>query len=120
MRTRGAQALLPTTSRTHPSVGLDVSVPLARLARVEAGFLYFIRPQPGHEQRDRYGPEVSSSGFGLEVGVSGDLFGPLDYSVRYRFQKYADTFSGAGTDWTEGGISQESYSGLTWTVGTSF
>ncbi|PTL80135.1 hypothetical protein DAT35_29390 [Vitiosangium sp. GDMCC 1.1324] len=114
------QALLPKTSRTHASLGLDVSVTLTRLARVEAGFLYFIRPQPGHEQKDRYGPEVSSSGFGFEVGVSGDLFGPLDYSIRYRFQKYADTFSGAGTDWTEGGISQESYSGLTWTLGASF
>ncbi|WP_224360451.1 hypothetical protein [Hyalangium versicolor] len=114
------QALFPNTSRTHASLGLDVSVTLARLARVEAGLLYFIRPQPGHEQKDRYGPEVSSSGFGLEVGVGGDLSGPLDYSVRYRFQKYADTFSGAGTDWTEGGISQESYSGLTWTVGASF
>jgi hypothetical protein len=114
------QALFPKTSRTHASVGADVSVTLARLARVEAGFLYFIRPQPGHEQKDRYGPEVSSSGFGFVVGVSGELFGPLDYSVRYRFQKYTDTFSGVGTDWTEGGISQESYSGLTWTVGTSF
>ncbi|MCY1022571.1 hypothetical protein [Pyxidicoccus sp. MSG2] len=114
------QALFPKTGRTHASLGLDVSVPLARLARVEAGFLYFIRPQPGHEQRDRYGPEVSSSGFGIEVGVSGDLFGPLDYSVRYRFQKYADTFSGVGTDWTGGGISQERYSGLTWTLGASF
>ncbi|QRO00075.1 hypothetical protein JRI60_14175 [Archangium violaceum] len=114
------QALLPKTSRTHASLGLDVSVTLTRLARVEAGFLYFIRPQPGQEQKERYGPEVSSSGFGFEAGVSGDLFGPLDYSIRYRFQKYADTFSGAGTDWTKGGISQESYSGLTWTLGASF
>lgn len=114
------QVLLPKMSRTHASLGLDVSVTLTRLARVEAGFLYFIRPRPGQEQKERYGPEVSSSGFGLEVGVSGDLFGPLDYGIRYRFQKYADTFSGAGTDWTEGGISQESSSGLTWTLGASF
>ncbi|MCP3168043.1 hypothetical protein [Myxococcus qinghaiensis] len=114
------QALFPKTGRTHASVGLDVSVTLARLARVEAGFLYFIRPQPGREQQDRYGPEVSSSGFGLEAGVGGELVGPLEYSVRYRFQKYADTFSGAGTEWTGGGISQERYSGLNWTLGASF
>ncbi len=114
------QALFPKTGRTHAAVGLDVSVTLARLARLEAGFLYFIRPQPGREQKDRYGPEVSSSGFGLEAGVGGELVGPLEYSVRYRFQKYADTFSGAGTEWTGGGISQERYSGLNWTLGASF
>ena len=114
------QALFPKTGRTHASVGLDVSVTLARLARLDAGFLYFIRPQPGREQTDRYGPEVSSSGFGLEAGVGGELVGPLEYSVRYRFQKYADTYSGAGTEWTGGGLSQERYSGLNWTLGASF
>lgn len=114
------QAVFPKTGRTHAAVGLDVSVTLARLARLEAGFLYFLRPQPGQEQKARYGSEVASNGFGLEAGVGGDLFGPLTYSVRYRFQKYADTFSGAGTDWTGGGISQESYSGLNWTLGASF
>ncbi|WP_063725036.1 hypothetical protein [Cystobacter fuscus] len=114
---------LPLVHRFSPAVGVDVSVPLLRLVRVEAAGRFFFLPSPGHslsgggddgpypsEVRD-YGTAVSSLGWSAEVGVAGDVWGPFGYSVRGHVEGYRDGFTGQGTrrGWTEGGVAQETY-----------
>jgi hypothetical protein len=116
---------LPVVHRFYPAVGLDVSVPLMRAVRLEGTGQLFLRPNPGQapwgdedgtwvaEVRD-YGTAVSSLGWAAELGVAGDLWGPLGYSARFRLESYKDRFTGQGTrrGWTESGVAEESYSSI--------
>ncbi|REG37543.1 hypothetical protein ATI61_101529 [Archangium gephyra] len=116
---------LPVVHRFYPAVGLDVSVPLMRAVRLEGAGQLFLRPNPGQslwgdadgsrvaEVRD-YGDSVSSLGWAAELGVAGDLWGPLGYSARFRLESYKDRFTGQGTrrGWTEDGVAEESYSSI--------
>ncbi|MFY0523244.1 hypothetical protein ACN28I_08690 [Archangium gephyra] len=116
---------LPVVHRFYPAVGLDVSVPLMRAVRLEGAGQLFLRPNPGQspwgdedgtrvaEVRD-YGTAVSSLGWAAELGVAGDLWGPLGYSARFRLESYKDRFTGQGTrrGWTESGVAEESYSSI--------
>lgn len=113
------------THRLYPVVGLEVSVPLVRWLRIEgAGHLYF-SPKPGQWLQDEsdldlevreLGGSVSSSGWSAELGLAGDIWGPVGYSVRFRRTQYKDTFTGRGvrTGWTNGGVAEETYHGLQW------
>ncbi|WP_375765363.1 hypothetical protein NR798_27000 [Archangium gephyra] len=116
---------LPVVHRFYPAVGLDVSVPLMRAVRIEGSGQLFFRPNPGQsllrdedgsqvaEVRD-YGESVSSLGWAAELGVAGDLWGPLGYSARFRLESYKDRYTGVGTrrGWTESGVAEESYSSI--------
>jgi len=126
-----AAAALAGTHRLYPVVGLEVSVPLAKAVRIEgAGHVYF-SPKPGQwiedesdldlEVRD-LGESVSSTGWSAELGLAGDIWGPLGYSVRFRLMHYKDTFSGRGvrTGWEQGGVAEETYSSLQWGLTASW
>ncbi|MCY1077710.1 hypothetical protein [Archangium lansingense] len=116
---------LPVVHRFYPAVGLDVSVPLMRLVRIQGSGQLFLRPNPGQspwgdadgslaaEVRD-YGEAVSSLGWAAELGVAGDIWGPIGYSARFRLESYKDRYTGQGTrrGWTEGGVAEESYSSI--------
>ena len=116
---------LPVVHRLYPAVGLEASVPLMRLVRLEGAGRFFVRPVPGSafaglgkgsylaEVRD-YGTEVSSFGWEAQLGVAGDIWGPFGYSARLRLEHYSDTFTGQGArrGWTEGGVAEETYSSL--------
>lgn len=116
---------LPVAHRFYPVVGLDVSVPLMRAVRIEGAGQFFVRPGPGEsiggdangsliaEVRD-YGTSVSSLGWAAELGVAGDIWGPLGYSARFRLEHYLDRFSGTGTrrGWTAGGVAEDTYSSI--------
>ncbi|HYO52533.1 hypothetical protein [Archangium sp.] len=120
-----ADAPLPVVHRFYPAVGLDVSVPLMRAVRIEGAGQLFLRPNPGQslggdgdgsrvaQVRD-YGESVSSLGWAAELGVAGDIWGPLGYSARFRLEYYKDRFSGQGTrrGWTAGGVAEDSYSSI--------
>ena len=120
------EAPLPVVHRLHPTVGLDISVPLMRAVRIEGGGELFLLATPGRsllgagngslvaEVRD-YGTTVSSLGWAAELGVAGDIWGPVGYSARFRLQHYGDRFSGTGArrGWTAGGVAEDTFSGVT-------
>ncbi len=131
-----AQVPLPGSHRTFPTLGLDLSFPLARLVRVEASGSYFLSPNAGPDEIAGYGNAlhpsggVESRGFNLEAGLAGDLWGPLGYSVRFKLTRFTDQFKalpGApGQKWPCveesycGGAAEETYSGLYWGVTLGF
>jgi hypothetical protein len=120
-----AQSPLAGTHRLHPVVGLEVSVPLAKAVRIEGAGHVFFKPVPGKWVQDEtdldlevrdFGETVSSSGWSAELGLAGDIWGPLGYSARFRLTHFKDTFTGAGvrTGWLQGGVAEETYSSLHW------
>jgi hypothetical protein len=109
-----ANVPLPGSHRRFPAIGLDGCVPIAKLIRIEVKGLYFINPAPGIDEIAGYGQTGSGQGWGLEAGVAGDIWGPFGYVLRFNYQNYHDTFTGAGNKWQFGGIAEEAYSGLYW------
>ncbi len=115
-----AGTLLAGSHRGFPAFGLEASLPLARLVRVELAGTFFLQPRAGPEELAKYGASNRGSGFLAEAGLSGDLWGPLGYSVRFQFEGYWDRFTGAGTRWENGGVAQETYSSLIWGLSAAF
>ncbi len=103
---------LPGARRGYPGVGLDATFPLASYARIEAGATYFVNPRPGAEEVEGYGQTASGSGYQFEGGLSGDVWGPLGYTAKFRVIDYHDQFVGEGNKWAEGGTAQETYTHL--------
>jgi hypothetical protein len=127
-----ARAPLTGSHRLHPAVGLEFSVPLRHWLRFEGGGQFFISPKAGKslsadkgalelEVRD-LGAEVSSSGWYGELGLAGELWGPLGYSVRGRYTTVKDTFTGAGArvGWDQGGVASEQHIDVRWGLTASF
>jgi hypothetical protein len=100
------------SSRSYPVAGLEVSIPIAWYLRVEALGSFFFGPKAGKDQLADYGTSVSSSGLAFEFGLAGDVWGPFGYVAKFKYAKYSDTFKGAGTSWQNGGVAEESYSGI--------
>lgn len=128
------QARVPLTGshRLFPTAGLEVSIPLKPWLRAEAGGLFFLSPKAGQgilsdederelEVRD-FGTEVSSSGWSAELGVAGEVWGPVGYRVRGRFSQVKDTFTGRGArfGWDKGGVARERHIDIEWGVTASF
>lgn len=124
---------LPGSHRfVYPQGGVDVSLPLVTFLRLEGAFSFFIAPKPGLEEIIGFGdpndPTGGATAFGLsfEGGLAGDLWGPLGYSVRYRYSMYNDHFFGRGNKWTTcnstscGGAAEERYHGLVWGLTLNF
>jgi hypothetical protein len=127
-----ARAPLTGSHRLHPAAGLEASFPLRHWLRVEAGGQFFIGPKAGTsltadqgelelEVRD-LGAEVSSFGWFGELGVAGEVWGPLGYSVRARYTSVKDTFTGKGArfGWEEGGVASEKHIDVRWGLTASF
>ena len=60
-----------------------------------------------------------------EVGIAGDFWGPLGYSLKLRYTRYTDQFFGRGQKWPCddnqcGGAAEETYTALYWGVTASF
>jgi hypothetical protein len=115
---------LPQTHRFYPVLSVEASVPLMRLVRLEGSGEVFLQPAPGQalgggdavlgRELSDYGTAAASLGWAAELGVAGDVWGPLGYSVRFRLERYQDRFTGAGTrsGWALGGVAVDTYSGL--------
>jgi len=108
------------THRTYPQIGIEASVPILSFLKVEAAGNYFLGPKVSQSDIVRYGTAASSKGFGFEVGLAGDIWGPLGYTARFKYASYTDAISGAGTSWQNGGAAEESYSSIIWGVTASF
>jgi hypothetical protein len=109
-----ADVPLPGSHRQYPAFGVDGALPLVKLVKIEAQALYFINPMPGPDEIVGYGSSATGSGFGFSAGLSGDVWGPFGYVLRFTYSSYQDEFSGAGNKWTNGGTAQETYAGLYW------
>jgi len=115
-----AAVRLPGSHRNYPVVGLDVSIPIFKFLRVEGTGNYFINPKPFASEVASYGATASATGWGGELGLTGDVWGPLGYLVRFRYERYKDQFSGSGSSWQSGGAAEESYAGIFWGVTAHF
>jgi hypothetical protein len=115
-----AQVPLPGSHRHFPALGVEGCLPVLKYLKVEAAVLYFIAPNAGPDEVVGYGQSVSSSGFGIQAGLTGDIWGPIGYVLRFNLQSYHDQFTGAGNKWQNGGAAQETYSGLYWGATAQF
>ncbi len=115
-----AQSPLPGSHRRFWFAGLEVAVPIVPLVRIEAGGQWFFSPKAGPDELAGYGAEVQSTGFGAEVGLGGELWGPVGYSLKLRLQRFSDDFDGQGNKWVDGGAAEETYTGIFWGVTASF
>jgi hypothetical protein len=129
---------LPSSERVYPTgigfptIGADVAIPVNKFLRFEGTFSYFINPRPGAEQIVGYGNlndptgGATASGFGLELGVSGEIWGPIGYTVRWRYMGFVDRYYGQGQKWTVcnemqcGGVGEESFHSIIWGVTASY
>jgi hypothetical protein len=129
---------LPSSDRVYPAgigfpqIGLDAAVPIFPFLRFEAGFSYFINPRTAAEQIVGYGNlndptgGATATGFGLEFGVAGQIWGPLGYLVRWRMMSFTDRYYGQGQKWTVcneqqcGGVGEESFHTIIWGVTGQF
>jgi len=129
-----AGTALPSSQRTYPTgigfpvFGLDASVPIAPFFRVDAGVSLFLNPRPAAEQIIGYGNlndptgGATSTGWGLNGGFSGDIWGPLGWILQVRYMAFADRYYGQGQKWTTcndvqcGGAGEETFVSIIWGV----
>ena len=128
---------IPSSQRAGPGPGFlfvaaDVSLPIATFFRVDLSGSLYIAPHPANEQIIGYGNLMdptggaSSTGFGLEGGFSGQIWGPLGWIVHARYMGFVDHFYGQGQKWTVcndtqcGGVGEENYTQIVWGVTAGF
>jgi hypothetical protein len=126
----GSSVPLPGTDRRFPITGLDVSLPLAKIIRLEGTGSFLLNPREiGAKELERYGTPNEGFGLSLEAGFSGEIWGPLGYVFKFRHATFSDRFFGnknQGTDWVCeengqcGGVAQESFSTLHWGLSATF
>ncbi len=115
---------LETLTVGFPVFGLDASIPLARFFGVDVSGSVFINPRPAADVVIRFGnPDdptggVTSTGFSLEGGFSGQLIGPLGWVLHARFTSFVDHFHGQGQKWactgTCTGVGEETSTQIIW------
>lgn len=128
-----AMVPLPGSARLFPQLGLDGMVPLgSKYAKLVASFTFMISPKPGPDEIQGYGNfdaangGATGAGISFDVGLAGDIWGPIGYEIRFRYAKFSDQYFGQGTKWTSpcdvscGGAAEETYSALLWGVTASF
>lgn len=129
---------LPSSERVFPTgigfptFGVDASIPLNQYLRFELVLSYFLNPRPAAEQIVGYGNlndptgGATATGLGLELGVAGDIWGPLGYVVRWRYQGFTDRYYGQGQKWTVcnelqcGGVGEEAFHSIIWGITASY
>lgn len=129
---------LPSSERVYPtgfgfpSLGIDAAIPLNKYLRFEGAFAYFINPRPAAEQIVGYGNlndptgGATATGFGVELGVAGEIWGPIGYTVRWRYMGFVDRYYGQGQKWTVcnemqcGGVGEESFHTIIWGITASY
>ncbi|MBL8916711.1 MAG: hypothetical protein JNM17_38775 [Archangium sp.] len=129
---------LPSSDRVYPTgfgfpvIGLDGAVPIFPFLRFELAASLFLNPRTAPEQIVGYGNlndptgGATATGFGFEAGVSGQIWGPLGYIVRWRAMGFTDRYYGQGQKWTVcneqqcGGVGEESFHTIIWGVTGQF
>lgn len=109
-----ATAPLAGSHRLYPVGGFDLGMRFAPWIGVDASVWYFHDPHAGVQDLVPYGTAVTGRGIGVELAVTGDLWGPFGYSVHGRMAGYADLFSGLGLRWPDGGAAEELYLSVSW------
>ncbi len=107
-----------SSRRAAAFLGVELALPLARLAQVEAGSDWLLRPHP--RAPGPLGSPTSSSGWSAHFGLRADLPWRLQAALRFEYTRFRDQLSGLGTlpGWEAGGIAQEEIAtghwGLAW------
>ncbi len=127
-----AKVPLPGSYRIYPQLGVDFEIPVIKYLKFDGSFSYFINPRPGPDEIIGYGNPMAPNGgavgkgFGFDLGVSGEIWGPIGYKLIFRYISSADLFFGQGMMWTVcdstqcGGAAEELYYGLIWGITASF
>jgi hypothetical protein len=117
-----ANTPLPGSHRRYLMFGADAGYPFLKWLRLEVGGSFYLNPAAGAEEVAGYGQSVSGFGFALEGGFGGEITGPFGYTARFRMSQYKDTFSGAGSKWTQTdkGVAQEAYTSIVITANAQF
>ncbi|MBL8953618.1 MAG: hypothetical protein JNK82_22775 [Myxococcaceae bacterium] len=134
-----AMVPLPGTNRLYPAIGLDAAIPIIRYFNVELAASYFFSPRPGPDEIVGYGDPVngaaggaSATGFQLEGGFAGTIWGPVGYRLAVRYTPFTDRYFGRGNKWTytypdgteyqgtQEGAAFESYITFIWGITASF
>ncbi len=134
-----AMVPLPGTNRLYPAIGIDFAIPIIRYFGVEGSASYFFSPRPGADEIAGYGDPVSGAaggatgtGFQLEGGVAGTIWGPVGYRLSVRYTPFTDRYFGIGNKWTykypdgteyqgaKEGAAFESYITFIWGITASF
>lgn len=124
---------LPSSDRSaFPVVGLDAALAIFPFLRLELAGSIFFNPKPGADQIIGYGNladptgGATATGFGIEAGLAGDLWGPIGYSVRWKMMSFTDRYYGQGQKWTVcneqqcGGVGEESFHTIIWGLTASY
>ncbi|MBM4381028.1 MAG: hypothetical protein FJ086_17280, partial [Deltaproteobacteria bacterium] len=106
---QAANSPLPGSHRLYGAAGVELSVPLARFLKVEAGGGLFFGANPGVDELAAFGASALGNGFSAEGGLAGDLVGPVGYTARFRYTRFWDVYEGKGQKWDSGGAAEESY-----------
>jgi len=134
-----AMVPLPGTNRLYPAIGIDFAIPIIRYFGVEGSASYFFSPRPGPDEIVGYGDPVngasggaSGTGFQLEGGFAGTIWGPVGYRLQVRYTPFTDRYFGVGNKWTykypdgteytgeKQGAAFESYITFIWGITASF
>lgn len=121
-----AQVPLPGSHRRYPAVGAEASVPIVKFFRIEAAGLYLPTLSPewspgaGPDEQVAYGTANTPSGWMVEAGIAGDVWGPIGYSAKFRLLSFKDQFTGQGNKWNNGGVAEETYTGLFFGASAAF
>ena len=110
--------VLPGSHRRSVVAGVDGAFPILRLLRIEGAAELLPGAHPGTDEVVSFGASGKGSGYALELGAGGDVYGPIGYFAHVRYAHFSDRFSGQGTLWPDGGAAQESY--VTVLLGATF
>lgn len=101
-----ANVPLPAPDRAYFQLGAGLRIAPVKFIGLDLAVMFFVDPKPGDTVIFGYGDlnaengGAKSSGFKLEGGLSGQVIGPLGYSLRMRYSNYLDSFIGQGKKWT--------------------
>ncbi|MFO0597409.1 MAG: hypothetical protein U0228_19020 [Myxococcaceae bacterium] len=118
---------LPSSDRAgFLALGAEGALPIFPFLRFEAGVAFYVNPHTSAEQIVGYGNlndptgGATATGFGIDAGVTGRVWGPLGYSVKWRMMSFVDRYYGQGQKWTVcnemqcGGVGEESFHSIVW------
>ncbi|HET9599773.1 MAG TPA: hypothetical protein VFP65_29635, partial [Anaeromyxobacteraceae bacterium] len=97
-------AVLPSSTRTGPRLGAEVSHPFTSAFAAEAAVGLYPWSGPGAAERAAYGQDASGWGWQIGLGASGPLRGTrgLGWRAGYDLLHFSDSFSGPGSRGTGG------------------
>jgi hypothetical protein len=93
-----------------------VGLRIAPLFSLEGSVVYLHDPRASADDLRPFGTAVTARGISADLGVRGDLWGPIGYSVKGHLSGFGDVITGSGLRWPTGGAAEELYLSVSWGV----